>query len=124
MICRAIEIIDRQLDNDFEQRLKYYTNCRADFKRMETVLFRLIHMAMNLALSVHRLGNHSKAKGFMQVNKYVDRIYYFTREGQGQVFLLIHTFGLFEVFYQNLANRFYGYVETGILMLTNVRFTT
>ena len=74
MICRAIEIIDRQLDNDFEQRLKYYTNCRADFKRMETVLFRLIHMAMNLALSVHRLGNHSKAKGFMQVNKYVDRI--------------------------------------------------
>jgi len=49
-----------------EQRLKYYTNCRADFKRLDSVLFRLIHMSMNLALLVRRMVNQSRAKGFMQ----------------------------------------------------------
>ena len=67
LICRAIEVIDCQLENDFEQRLKYYTNCRADFKRLDSVLFRLIHMSMNLALLVRRMVNQSRAKGFMQV---------------------------------------------------------
>lgn len=67
LICRAIEVIDCQLENDFEQRLKYYTNCRADFKRLDSVLFRLIHMSMNLALLVRRTVNQSRAKGFMQV---------------------------------------------------------
>ena len=42
---------------------------------METVLFRLIHMAMNLALSVQRLGNHSQAKGFMQVCECENKIF-------------------------------------------------
>lgn len=70
-ICRVIDLVD--FDDDFERRLKFYTECRGKFKRLDSVQVRLVHCVLNLAIAVKTKTNkgqllrHSSSRqGFVQ----------------------------------------------------------
>lgn len=64
-----MDLIDGSLNNDYEKRLKFYTQSRELFKRMESVQYQLVCKALTLAMSVRqRYGTTklNKVRGFLQ----------------------------------------------------------
>ena len=62
-LCRAIDIIGSELDTP-DRKLKFFTDARARFKRMEPVLYRLCQRTLSLALEAD-----SNSKGFIRVSR-------------------------------------------------------
>ena len=71
-ICGVIDSIDSDLNEDYEERLKFYTDCRGQFKRLEYVQWRLTHKSLSLATSIlirsnQRQNSSNRVRGFFQV---------------------------------------------------------
>ena len=71
-ICGVIDSIDGDLNEDYEERLKFYTDCRGQFKRLEYVQWRLTHKSLSLATSIlirsnQRQNSSNRVRGFFQV---------------------------------------------------------
>ncbi len=69
-ICRVIEAAD--FGDDLERRLKFYTECRGKFKRLEIVQVRLVHCVLRLAVearnqAVVTKSTSTRIRGFLQV---------------------------------------------------------
>lgn len=80
LVCKAISIMDLDLVGQYDRQLKLYTECRVNFKKMETVLYKLVHMSLKLSVSVK---NSAKsliaAKAFLQVTLLGNQIANFFR---------------------------------------------
>lgn len=64
-----MDLIDCSLGQDYEKRLKFYTESRELFKRMESVQYQLVDKALNLAMSVrqrYQAVKMSRFRGFLQ----------------------------------------------------------
>ena len=72
-ITNCIDSIDDDLNENFEDQLKFYTECRGQFKRLEYVQLRLTHTALALASTILKKSNQrqnfsSRIRGFFQVH--------------------------------------------------------
>ena len=54
MVSQVVDLIDCSLGHDYEKRLKFYTESRELFKRMESVQYQLVNKALKLAMSVRQ----------------------------------------------------------------------
>ena len=75
-ITNCIDSIDDDLNENFEDQLKFYTECRGQFKRLEYVQLRLTHRALALASTILKKSNQrqifsSRIRGFFQVLTYI-----------------------------------------------------
>ena len=80
-ITNCIDSIDDDLDENFEDQLKFYTECRGQFKRLEYVQLRLTHKALALASTILKKSNQrqnlsSRIRGFFQVIHHQRLLFY------------------------------------------------
>ena len=61
-ICQVMDFIDQSLEDNYEKRLDFYTNCRELFKRVENVQQRLVNKALTLAIAVRQRYGAAKTK--------------------------------------------------------------
>ena len=73
MALNELDFVD-----DFDRRLKFLTDCRAKFKRLEMVQSHLVYSVLNMAMEALRnisrktdsIKRRPKIHGFLQVSKF------------------------------------------------------
>ena len=71
-VTSVIDAIDADLEENYEERLIFYSDCRGRFKRLDSVQWRLIFKVISLASSIlvktnQKQQSSQRVRGFFQV---------------------------------------------------------